>query len=107
METAKGLRIVILLYFIILFLSPAIHHTVCNILEPGLESTIATGAIAYALYSLGIGFLLKYGFDCSLFEIAYVYIINIFPFAFFYVLGLVALQGAVKEASLIITFLNF
>ena len=106
METVKGLNIVILLYFIILFLSPAIYYTVCNHLGYGFQSTVATGAIAYASYSLGIGFLLKYGFDCGLFEIAYVYIINIFPFAFFYVLGLVALQGAVKEASLIITFLN-
>lgn len=106
METVKGLKIVILLYFIILFSSPAIYYMVCNIIGHGLKSTVATGAIAYALYSAGIGFLLKYGFNYDLFEIAYVYIINIFPFAFFYVLGLVALEGAVKEAELIITFLN-
>ena len=106
METTKGLKIVILLYFIILFSSPAIYYTVCNITGHGLRSTVATGAIAYALYSACIGCLLKYGFDCDLFEIAYVYIINIFPFAFFYVLGIVALESAVKEVELIITFLN-
>ncbi len=105
METTKGLKIIILLYIFIIIISPLIYFCICSYPEEP-KALIITGAIAYIIFSTGLYFLLKRGFKIETFGALYVVFMNIFPFALFYILGILLLQSIIRDATLIITFLN-
>ena len=105
METIKGLKIIILLYLFIIIISPLIYFSICSYPEEP-KAILITSVIAFIIFSTGLYFLLKRGFKIETIGALYVILMNIFPFALFYLLGIVLLQSIMRDATLIITFLN-
>jgi hypothetical protein len=96
-----------IVYVLLVFASRIIKYALAvHYAEQTITIEIWTFAIVYIMDAIAIYAMMKIGRDMGIAETLYVVILNVFPFAFFYLLGVAMISYTTQQISNIINFIQ-